>query len=376
MSLRGHTLYVISVDFSPDSSLLVSGSWDRSIRIWDVSTGEEIKNITARGQVDAVLFMPDGKSIASTDRSGGLTIWDVASGKELLRVPAPTRSNSYLALSPDGRTIAIGGSGSGLWDVTSGKRIDADWDAEARDGGYVRISSDGRIAGVSKRGILHLFEMATGKEVCQYSFAGAFNISPCNTKLAVARRDGTALILDIASLVAPQTHASPTTQQLAQTWQDLASSDAKKAYRAVWQFAQSGEKGLSFLRDMCKTPAAGPEKLIGDLGHAQYLVRQKAFESLQEWPYDLTAQFRGALAKTNDQEVKWRLTELLAAAKTKRTEKNNMALRRLRAIQALEYNGSDTAIEILKELSLRVTPDNAARHAKESGLRIHRLRQR
>uniref|UniRef100_A0ACD5GTA2 WD40 repeat domain-containing protein n=1 Tax=Desertifilum tharense IPPAS B-1220 TaxID=1781255 RepID=A0ACD5GTA2_9CYAN len=64
--LLGHDDYVRSLSFSPDGTRLASGSWDQTVKLWDISTGEEIA--TLKGHADAVVsvnFSPDGQILAS-----------------------------------------------------------------------------------------------------------------------------------------------------------------------------------------------------------------------------------------------------------------------------------------------------------------------
>ena len=87
--LRGHDGSVNSVAFSPDSSKIVSGSDDRTIRVWDASTG--IKMLPPlRGHDESVYFVeffPDGSKIASrTDDD--IRIWDANTGVQLLLAPS------------------------------------------------------------------------------------------------------------------------------------------------------------------------------------------------------------------------------------------------------------------------------------------------
>ena len=92
------------------------------MQLWDVATAKAGAKLT--GHTDWVLalaFSPDGKSLASGGYDGTAKIWDVATGKKLLDVPAraaampnqpPPEANTVmsLAFSPDGKTLAVGGS--------------------------------------------------------------------------------------------------------------------------------------------------------------------------------------------------------------------------------------------------------------------------
>lgn len=75
--LRGHRSKVASLAFTPDGATLVSGSWDRTVRLWDVATGREKCALDwERGKVQYVAMAPDGMTAAAAcDR--GLVIWDL-----------------------------------------------------------------------------------------------------------------------------------------------------------------------------------------------------------------------------------------------------------------------------------------------------------
>src|SRR6266702_502286 len=74
----GHTGRVSSVAFSPDGQRIVSGSGDRTIRVWNATTGETEAGPFAghTDWVSSVAFSPDGKRIVSGSRDGTIRVWN------------------------------------------------------------------------------------------------------------------------------------------------------------------------------------------------------------------------------------------------------------------------------------------------------------
>ncbi len=111
--LTGHTGWVYSVDFSPDGSQLASGSFDETIRLWDVVTGVETYILT--GHTDPVLsvaFSPDGSQLASGSEDGIILLWDADTGQELHRFTVHTDGVWSVAFSPNGKRIAFAAADS------------------------------------------------------------------------------------------------------------------------------------------------------------------------------------------------------------------------------------------------------------------------
>ena len=75
---RGHNDWVNAVAFSPDGKYVVSGSKDRTIRLWNVASGQTLGEPWHghEGMVNAVTFSPDGKTIVSTSEDNTLRFWD------------------------------------------------------------------------------------------------------------------------------------------------------------------------------------------------------------------------------------------------------------------------------------------------------------
>jgi WD40 repeat protein len=84
--LPGHNDGILSLAMSPDGSQIVSGSFDRTMRVWDGRTFEEIGLCEHEDEVNSVAFSPDSSLIASGSDDGTVWIWNALSLKKDIRL--------------------------------------------------------------------------------------------------------------------------------------------------------------------------------------------------------------------------------------------------------------------------------------------------
>jgi WD40 repeat protein len=119
--LEGHAAGVSSVALSADGKVLASGGEDKLVILWDVNTGHPAKKLEGHtGKVSSVALSADGKLLASGAKDKVIKLWDTATGKEVATVQAPDEVLG-VALTPDGKVLAAGGRGKSakVWSVAA-----------------------------------------------------------------------------------------------------------------------------------------------------------------------------------------------------------------------------------------------------------------
>ena len=126
MQLGGHTSYISSV--ASTGNKIVSGSYDRSVRIWDVSTGTQLLQMNEH--TDPVLSvacapdeetMPQNKIVASGGYDKSVRLWDMSTGQQVAKLDGHIASVTSVAFSKDSRLIASASRDATvrLWDLST-----------------------------------------------------------------------------------------------------------------------------------------------------------------------------------------------------------------------------------------------------------------
>jgi WD40 repeat protein len=205
-TLTGHSSYVYTLAISPDGQTLASGSWDDTIKLWQLSTKQEICTLTGHASnVRTVVISPDGHMMVSGSDNFAIKQWQMSTGAEIRTLNHHSGWVCSLALTPDGHTLA---SGSGdntikIWQLSTGEQL------RTLTGhfGYVyalAISPDGQIlVSGSADKTIKIWQLSTGEQLrtltAHSSYVYALAISPDGQTLVTGSGDNTIKIWQLST---------------------------------------------------------------------------------------------------------------------------------------------------------------------------------
>ncbi len=104
-------IHVLPIAFSADSKTLVAGGMFGRLRLWDVSTGREVRHVQSPGRewVQQLNFSADGRLLATSSNDGPITLWQTNNWKQLGRIDCGKHGDGPVRLSPDGRLVLAPG---------------------------------------------------------------------------------------------------------------------------------------------------------------------------------------------------------------------------------------------------------------------------
>jgi WD40 repeat protein len=202
-TLTGHSNVIQSVAISADSAILASGSSDKTIKVWDLGTGELRHTLTGHSLcIFSLAISPDGQTLAScADKT--TKIWDLKTGK-LLRNLNHLKSVGSVAISSEGQIFAIGGNKTiKIWNPHTGE-WPRTFSEELGYVGSVAISPDGNtLASGSTENIIKIWNLHTGQLLHQLTghsdTVRSLAISPDGKTLVSGSVDKTVKIWDLST---------------------------------------------------------------------------------------------------------------------------------------------------------------------------------
>jgi WD40 repeat protein len=217
-TLKGHQEAASGVAFSPDGKRLLTGSFDHTLKLWDIASGREIRTYSVpqgqRNMVLSVAFSPDGKLVASGSGDNVARLWDVPA-TDPVRFLATKEEINGLALSPDGSRLATAGK-DGLVRVFAAADFKMLFELKGHTGPVTSVSFSGNGQNLASSGrdrTVRLWNMGNGKAIAvlgEHSAAAtAVLVHPNNSIAYSVGEEGALKSWPIPAAPAPVRSTSP-----------------------------------------------------------------------------------------------------------------------------------------------------------------------
>ena len=197
-TFKGHSAWVADVAITPNNKSLVSGSYDNTIKLWNLVNGKQIRTFKGHSDsVDTLLVTKDGKTIISGSFDRTIKLWNLNNGEEIRTLSGHSLKVSSIAISPDNKILVSGSDDRSIkiWNLVTGELIRTLKAHEDKVSSVV-ISPDGKtFASGSYDRTIKLWDLETGEKIRTFQghskWVSCLAISPQGNILASGSGDRT-----------------------------------------------------------------------------------------------------------------------------------------------------------------------------------------
>lgn len=236
---QGHELAVLAIAASPDSNYIATASRDKSAKLWQLSTGREVRGFLGhQASVTSLDFSNDGNWLATGSNDRTIKIWEVKTGREVRsfslelestyddRYGAGEERTNAVAFDPQGRYVISVGQMVHVWNANTGKKVTSWLVAQGNRGAdHLALSADGNWLAEGSDATVNVYRVSDWQKVHTFKPTAFDFCGGCNVDFAFTA-DSKSLVKATRNEVARYDLASGKLIAQYSKWQDDVTSTA------------------------------------------------------------------------------------------------------------------------------------------------------